>query len=80
MTDVAPREHLDLAGRFKETMATYRQAEDLINIGAYKAGSNRGIDYALKHYDGMVAYLKQAVQDPVSMADAVQGLKRLFDA
>ena len=80
MADVAPREHLDLVGRFKETMATYRQSEDLINIGAYKAGSNPGIDYAIARYDGMVAYLKQAVQDPVSMADAVQGLKRLFDA
>jgi len=80
MTDVASREHLDLVGRFKETMATYRQSEDLINIGAYKAGSNSGIDYAIAHYSGMVAYLKQAVQDPVSMADAVQGLKRLFDA
>ncbi|MDR3579074.1 MAG: FliI/YscN family ATPase [Oryzomonas sp.] len=80
MADVAPREHLDLVGRFKETMATYRQSEDLINIGAYKAGSNPGIDYAIARYDGIVAYLKQAVQDPVSMADAVQGLKRLFDA
>jgi flagellum-specific ATP synthase len=80
MADVAPREHLDLVGRFKETMATYRQSEDLINIGAYKAGSNPGIDYAIARYDGMVAYLKQAVQDPVSMADSVQGLKRLFDA
>jgi flagellum-specific ATP synthase len=80
MADVAPREHLDLVGRFKETMATYRQSEDLINIGAYKAGSNPGIDYAIARYDGMVAYLKQAIQDPVSMADAVQGLKRLFDA
>jgi flagellum-specific ATP synthase len=80
MADVASREHLDLVGRFKETMATYRQSEDLINIGAYKAGSNPGIDYAIARYDGMVAYLKQAVQDPVSMADAVQGLKRLFDA
>jgi flagellum-specific ATP synthase len=80
MADVAPREHLDLVGRFKETLATYRQSEDLINIGAYKAGSNPGIDYAMTRYDGMVAYLKQAVQDPVSMAEAVQGLKRLFDA
>jgi flagellum-specific ATP synthase len=80
MADVAPREHLDLVGRFKETMATYRQSEDLINIGAYKTGSNPGIDYAISRYERMVAYLKQAVQDPVSMAEAVQGLKRLFDA
>lgn len=80
MADVAPREQMELVGRFKEAMATYRQSEDLINIGAYKAGSNPGIDYALARYDGMVSYLKQAVKDPVSMADAVQGLKNLFDA
>lgn len=80
MADVATREQLDLAGKFKEALATYHQSEDLINIGAYKAGSNPGIDYAIARYDGMVTYLKQAVQDPVSMADAVQGLKKLFDA
>ncbi|QEM69885.1 FliI/YscN family ATPase [Geobacter sp. FeAm09] len=80
MADVASREHLDLAGKFKEALATYRQSEDLINIGAYKAGSNPGIDYAVARHDGMVTYLKQAVQDPVSMFDAVQGLKKLFEA
>ncbi|KAA0889742.1 FliI/YscN family ATPase [Oryzomonas rubra] len=80
MADVATREHLDLAGKFKEALATHRQSEDLINIGAYKAGSNPGIDYAVARYDGMVTYLKQAVQDPVSMFDAVQGLKKLFEA
>jgi len=80
MADVATREQLDLAGKFKEALATHRQSEDLINIGAYKAGSNPGIDYAVAHYDGMVTYLKQAVQDPVSMSDAVQDLKKLFEA
>ncbi|KAB0671644.1 FliI/YscN family ATPase [Oryzomonas sagensis] len=80
MADVTTGEHLDLAGKFKEALATHRQSEDLINIGAYKAGSNPGIDYAVARYDGMVTYLKQAVQDPVSMFDAVQGLKKLFEA
>ncbi len=80
MTDVALPEHLALAGKFKESLATYRQSEDLINIGAYKAGSNPGIDYAISRYDGMVSYLKQAIQDPVPLADAVQGLKTLFDS
>jgi flagellum-specific ATP synthase len=79
MADVATREQRDLAGKFKEALATYHQSEDLINIGAYKAGSNPGIDYAIARYDGMVTYLKQAVQDPVSMDDAVQGLKKLFE-
>jgi flagellum-specific ATP synthase len=79
MTDVTPRDHQDLAGKFKETLAIYRQSEDLINIGAYKAGSNPGIDYAVSRYDRMVAYLKQSVHDPVSMLDAVQELKDLME-
>ena len=79
MNDVAPHDHQELAGRFKETLATYQQSEDLINIGAYKAGSNSGIDYAISKMDGMMKYLKQAVQDPVSMQGAVQDLKKIFE-
>ena len=79
MNDVAPKDHQDLAGRFKETLATYQQSEDLINIGAYKAGSNSGIDYAISKIDGMMAYIKQAVHDPVSMQGAVEDLKKIFD-
>ncbi|RII29994.1 MAG: flagellar protein export ATPase FliI [Geobacter sp.] len=80
MSDVASKEHQELAGKFKETLATYRQSEDLINIGAYKAGSNPGIDYALSKIKGMDLFLKQAVQDPVSMQDALQGLKQIFQS
>jgi flagellum-specific ATP synthase len=79
MSDVTSREHQDLAGKFKETLATYRQSEDLINIGAYKSGSNPGIDYAISKHNGMVAYLKQAIHDPVPLQDAVQGLKNLIE-
>ncbi len=80
MTDVASPDHLRLAGKFKETLAVYRQSEDLINIGAYKAGSNSGIDYAVSRNDSMHSYLKQSVHDPVSMGDAVSGLKTIFDS
>ncbi|MDD2365549.1 MAG: FliI/YscN family ATPase [Desulfuromonadaceae bacterium] len=78
MTDVASREHLSLASKFKETLATYRQSEDLINIGAYKTGSNPGIDYAVLHNIQMQAFMKQAVDDPVMLEDAVQNLKSIF--
>jgi len=78
MSDVTSAEQQALAGKFKEAMATFKQSEDLINIGAYKAGSNPGIDYALLKNEGMVAYLKQAVQNPVSMEDSVNELRDLF--
>lgn len=79
MTDVTSPEHQKLAGRFKESLAIYRQSEDLINIGAYKDGSNPGIDYAISKNDGMQSYLKQSIHDPVSMHDAVLGLKGMFE-
>ena len=78
MTDVATREHLDVASKFKEVLATYRQSEDLINIGAYKSGSNPGIDYAVDHIEGMQAFMKQSVHDPVMLEEAVQDLKMMF--
>lgn len=78
MTDVASREHLDVASKFKEVLATYRQSEDLINIGAYKAGSNSGIDYAIAHIAQMQSFMKQAVHDPVMLEEAVQDLKTMF--
>lgn len=78
MTDVASKEHLAVASKFKEVLATYRQSEDLINIGAYKAGSNPGIDYAVEHIAQMQAFMKQAVHDPVMLEQAVQDLKSMF--
>ncbi len=78
MGDVTSDEQRKLAGKFKETMATFRQSEDLINIGAYKSGSNNGIDYAILKNEGMLSYLKQAVHDPVTLHQSVADLKNLF--
>jgi flagellum-specific ATP synthase len=79
MGDVTGSRHQKLAGQFKETLATYRQSEDLINIGAYKAGSNPGIDHAIRKIDAMIAYQKQAITDPVTLDAAVDALQRLFE-
>ena len=80
MTDVASDEHLKVASRFKEVLATYRQSEDLINIGAYKKGSNSGIDYAVEHIEQMQSFMKQAVQNPVMLEEALQDLKVMFES
>jgi len=78
MNDVTSAEHQELAGKFKEAMATYRQSEDLINIGAYKDGSNPGIDYAISKIEGMTSYLKQAIRDPATVQESLEDLKALF--
>lgn len=79
MSDVATKEHQALASKYKEVLATYRQSEDLINIGAYKSGTNPGIDYAIAHTEAMQSFMKQAVKDPVLLEDAVQDLKSMFE-
>ena len=79
MSDVTSREHRALAGRFKETLAAYRQAEDMINIGAYKAGSNPKIDYAIAKMEQMIAYLKQDVTDGVNVEQSIEELARIFE-
>ena len=51
------REHKQAAGKLKNVLATYNEAEDLINIGAYKNGSNPNIDYAIEKIDAVNAFL-----------------------
>ncbi len=79
MGDVTDSQHQKLAAQFKETLAIYRQSEDLINIGAYKAGSNPGIDNAIRKIDAMINYQKQAIADPATLGDSIAGLQHLFD-
>ena len=79
MMDVTERSQQQLASRFKELLATHKQAEDLINIGAYKPGSNPTIDYAISRMEGMVGYIRQGIHDGVTMEQSVAGLGHIFE-
>ncbi|HET6419105.1 MAG TPA: flagellar protein export ATPase FliI [Geobacteraceae bacterium] len=79
MSDVTDKGQQVLSGKFKELMATYRQAEDLINIGAYKPGSNPKIDQALAKIDQMNSFLKQDVREKVGMDGAVESLRSIME-
>jgi flagellum-specific ATP synthase len=75
MNAVAAKEHQQLAGKYKEMLATYRQAEDLINIGAYKEGSNPKIDLAVSRIDRIFSYVRQNVQENVAFDHALAQLR-----
>ena len=79
MSDVTSKEHRRLAGQFKEILAAYRQAEDMINIGAYKAGSNAKIDFAIAKMDQMISYMKQDVADGVGVEESIAALAGIFE-
>ncbi|MGD8764771.1 MAG: flagellar protein export ATPase FliI [Desulfobacteraceae bacterium] len=78
MDDIVSAEHRDLAKRLKDTLATYRKAEDLINIGAYVQGSNQKIDYAIEMIDKINGYLKQEIDARVSFEESLHQLEDLF--
>ncbi|MCZ6513201.1 MAG: FliI/YscN family ATPase [Nitrospinae bacterium] len=79
MIDVVPQEQIDLAMQFKDILATYREAEDLINIGAYAEGSNPKIDLAIQKIDEFNRFLRQSMKETASMEESVAGLKAVVE-
>ncbi len=79
MSQIVPREHRQLASKLKSVLATYTEAEDLINIGAYKAGSNPNIDYAIAKIDSVNEFLRQDVEEKINYEDTLQRLNALFE-
>ena len=79
MSQVADREHKRVSGRLKNVLATYNEAEDLINIGAYKKGSNPDIDYAITMIKQVNEFLQQDVEEKVDFEDSVERLKKMFE-
>ncbi len=78
MLDITPREQQELAGRLKNLLALYREAEDLINIGAYVEGSDAKIDEARKYYGKINDFLRQRVDEHVPYSEAISLLKGVF--
>ncbi|MEX1327437.1 MAG: flagellar protein export ATPase FliI [Desulfobacterales bacterium] len=78
MDDIIDDQHKQNARRLKQILATYRKAEDLINIGAYVAGSNPKIDYAIKMFDSITNYLRQTIEETVNFEDSIAQLDALF--
>ncbi len=77
MTDIVDPEHLRAARTVLEHLAVYREAEDLVNIGAYVEGSNPKIDQALQKIDAINAFLRQDINDRGDYADTRRQLLEL---
>lgn len=78
MSSIVDPQHKKAAGQLKNVLATYAEAEDLVNIGAYKAGSNPSIDYALSKIDAVNEFLQQDVYEKLSFEESIQWLEELF--
>jgi len=78
MDDIISSSQKESANKLKAVMATYKKSEDLINIGAYVAGSNPKIDYAIEMNDRANGYLIQGIEDCVTYDESVKQLGELF--
>ncbi len=74
MVDVVAPEHEQAARRFKQIYSAYRQNRDLINVGAYQAGSDGRVDEAIALYPQLSRFLQQNMHEQVTWNDSLAGL------
>lgn len=75
MNDISNKEHKTAGGTMRELLAVYREAEDLINIGAYAKGSNPKIDEAIQKINAINGFLVQGVEDKFTFEQTLAQLK-----
>lgn len=78
MREITTPRHLELAGKARSVLATYEQAEDLINIGAYAKGSNPKIDFAISKIDAINSFLQQDFNESTPMKSTIEELGTLL--
>ena len=78
MNDIVSDQHQKSSVKFRETLATYRESENLINIGAYVKGSNKHIDYSIKNIDNINNFLTQEVGENFTYENTLENLERVL--
>ncbi|MBI5119260.1 flagellar protein export ATPase FliI [Candidatus Poribacteria bacterium] len=78
MVDVVPEEQVMLGHTVRDVLATYREAQDLINIGAYVKGNNPKIDYAQSKINEINGFLKQGIDERADFRESVAMLRGVF--
>lgn len=77
MSAVATKEHMEANRKLRALMAVYKEAEDLIHIGAYVKGSSPKIDEAIQKIDAINAFLCQGVFEVQSFEETIQRLESI---
>lgn len=72
--------HKEKAALIRDLLAAYKEAEDLINIGAYVKGSNPRVDQAIAYRDKLNAFLRQDMSESVSWRQSMEALEQLFSS
>jgi flagellum-specific ATP synthase len=78
MNDIVPPAHRDLAREAREVLSAYREAADLVEVGAYSAGSNPRVDRALACIEPLRKLLRQEPDERTPLPETLERLRRLL--
>ena len=78
MVEIVSEEHQRAAGQLRDILGVYERNADLVNIGAYKAGSNPKLDYALRKIDAINDFLKQGIYEAFSYEESVAQIEKIL--
>ena len=78
MRSVTDRHHQEMARELREILAVHREAEDLINIGAYRPGANPKIDRAVQLIEPIIKFLRQRVEEKTNFVETLRYLQQIL--
>jgi len=79
MNGIVDEEHLQLAQEIRTLLATYEENSELIQIGAYKRGTDRDIDRAIIFYPKIQSFLKQDITEHTTFEESIIQMKDLLN-
>ncbi|RFA37775.1 flagellar protein export ATPase FliI [Virgibacillus dokdonensis] len=78
MQQVTGENHQQVAKQIRNLLATFEENRELIQIGAYKRGTDQEIDRAMDYYPKIVSFLKQGISDYYSLEESIHLMKNLL--
>lgn len=78
MHDIVDSEHWQLAQTIRMLMGLYLENADLIQMGAYQAGTNPNLDAAISLMPSIETFLKQSINERTTMKQALDGMRQIF--
>lgn len=80
MSSIVPQAHKDTAARLRDILSLYTKNEDLISIGAYKAGTNPKLDVAISKIDKVNEFLMQKTDESFSVEESLRIMQRILQS
>jgi flagellum-specific ATP synthase len=79
MHNVVPRQHFEMARRFRAIHSKYEKGRDLVQIGAYVSGSDPGLDEAIRLHEAMAAFLQQDMFASATLGNSVREMMQTIE-